>query len=129
MVGRRRGARGGGLFGGGYVSLFIPCRSCGGSNGVCLHGHTSWLGVRGHFACVSWCGVPFFFLLCGALRLDGLFPLSLSPTLLVPWLPRPMHEGDSSECALLLLVAWRLCPFPRELTSAPFRRVAAWRIV
>ena len=34
VVGRRRGARGGGLFGGGYVSLCIPCCACGGSHGV-----------------------------------------------------------------------------------------------
>ena len=48
---------GGGLFGGGYVSLFIPCRACGGSIGVCMHGHTSWLGVRGHFCMcfMVWC--------------------------------------------------------------------------
>ena len=64
-----------------------------------------------------------------ALRLGGLFPLSLSNTLLVPWLPRPLRAGDSSGCALLLVVAWRLCPFPRAMTSAPFRHVAAWRIV
>ena len=83
----------------------------------------------GTFARVSWCGVPFLIFQCGALRLGGLFPLSLSHTLLVPWVPRPMRAGDSSGCALLFVVAPRLCPFPRALTSAPFRRVAAWRIV
>ena len=34
VVGRRWGACGGRLFGGGYVSLFIPCCACGGSRGV-----------------------------------------------------------------------------------------------
>ena len=87
------------------------------------------LASAGTFACVSWCGVPFFIFPCGALRSGGLFPLSLSHTLLVPWLPRPMRVGDSSGCARLLVVAWRLCSFPRALTSAPLRRVAAWRIV
>ena len=87
------------------------------------------LASAGTFAFFSWCGVPFFIFRCGAVRLGGLFPLSLSHTLLVPWLPCPMHAGDSSRRALLLVVAWRLCPFPRALTSAPFRRVAAWRIV
>ena len=69
-VGRRRGARGGGWFGGG---LFIPWRACGGSLGVCVHGHTS---------CVCFMvfhGFPVFS--CGALRLGGLFSLMLSHTL------------------------------------------------
>ena len=132
-VGRRRGAHGGGLFGGGYVSLFIPWRACGGSHGVCVHGHTSWLlGARGHF-CVRFMvfhGFPVF--PCGALRSGGLFPLMLSHTLtlLVSWRPRPMRAGDVSGRALLLVVVRPLCPFPRALrTSAPFRRVAAWPIV
>ena len=42
------------------------------------------LASAGTFACVSWSGVPFFIFQCGALRLGGLFPLSLSHTLLVP---------------------------------------------
>ena len=66
---------------------------------------------------------------CGALRLGGLFPLSLSHTLLVPWLSCPMRAGDSRGRALLLVVAWPLCPFSPALTSASLRRVAAWHIV
>ena len=87
------------------------------------------LASVGTFACVSWCGVPLFIFLCGALRWGGLFSLSLSHTLLLPWLPCPMRAGNSSGCALLLVVAWQLCPFARALTSAPLRSVAAWRIV
>ena len=118
---RWRGARGVSLFGGG---LFIPWRACGGSHGVCVHGHTS---------CVSFMvfhDFPVFS--CGALRLGGLFPLTLSHTLtlLVSWRPRPMRAGDVSGRALLLVAVRPLCPFPRVLrTSAPFRCVAAWRIV
>ena len=120
-VGRQRGARGIGLFGGG---LFIPWRACGGSHGVCVHAHTS---------CVCFMvfhGFPVF--ACGPLRLVGLFPLMLSHTLnlLVSWRPRSMRAGDVSGRALLLVVVRPLCPFPRALrTSAPFCRVAAWRIV
>ena len=69
-VGRRRGARGVGLFSGG---LFIPWRACGGSHGVYVHRHTS---------CV--CFIVFQCFLCFfvcALRLGGLFPLMLSATL------------------------------------------------
>ena len=40
------------------------------------------LASAGTAACVSWCSVPFFIFLCGALRLGGLFPLSLSHTFL-----------------------------------------------
>ena len=120
-VGRRRGARGVGLFSGG---LFIPWRACGGSHGVYVHRHTS---------CV--CFIVFQCFLCFfvcALRLGGLFPLMLSATLtlLVSWRPRPMRAGDVSWRALLLLAVGPLCPFPRALrTSAPFCHVAAWRIV
>ena len=71
------------------------------------------LASAGTFACVSWCGVPFFFSPCGALRLGGLFPLSISHTLLVPWLPCPMRAGDSSGRALLLVVhGVAVVPFP-----------------
>ena len=75
--GRRRGAHGVGLFGGGS---FIPWPACGGSHGLCVHGHTS---------CVFFMvfhGFPVFS--CGALRLGGLFPLMLSHILtsLVSWL-------------------------------------------
>ena len=120
-VGRQRGARGGSLFGGG---LFIPWRACGGSHGQCVHEHTSCvcLIVSHGFPVDS----------CGALRLGGLFPLMLSHTLtlLVSWGPRPMRAGDVRGRALLLVAVRLLCPFPRALrTSAPFRRVAAWRIV
>ena len=87
------------------------------------------LAPAGTLACVSWCGVPFSIFPCGALRLGGLFPLTLSHTLLVPWLPCPMCAGDSSGRALLLVVAWPLCFFPRALTSAPLRLVTAWGIV
>ena len=132
-VGRQRGARGSGLFGGRYISLFIPWRACSGSHGVCVHGHTSRpLGARGH-SCVCFMvfhGFPVFW--CGALRLGGLFPLMLSHTLtsLVSWRPRPMRAGDVSGRAVLLVVVRPLCPFPRALrTSAPFRQVAACRIV
>ena len=120
-VGRRRGAPGVSLFGGGS---FIPWRACGGSHGVCVHRHTS---------CVCFLvfhGSPV--LSCGALRLGGLFPLMLSHTLtlLVSWRPCPMRAGDVSGRALLLVAVRQLCPFPRALrTSAPFSRVASWRIV
>ena len=63
-VGRRRGARGVGLLGGG---LFIPWRPCGGSQGMCVHGHTS---------CVCFMvfhGFPVFS--CGALPFGGSLPL------------------------------------------------------
>ena len=120
-VGRLRGARGGGWFGSG---LFIPWRACGGSLGVCVHGHTS---------CVCFMVFHGFHVFsCGALRYGGLFPLMLSHTLtlLVSWRSRPMRAGDVSGRALFLVVMWPLGPFPRALrTSAPFRRVAAWRIV
>ena len=108
--------------------LYLVVRAAAPTACACMdipHG----LASAGTFACVSWCGVPFFIFPCGALRFGGLFPLSLSHTLLVPWLPCPMRAGDSSGCALLLVVAWRLCPLPRVLTSAPFSRVAAWRVV
>ena len=91
---------------------------------MCVHGHTS---------CVCFMvfhGFPVFS--CGALRLGGLFPLTLSHTLtlLVSWRLRPMRAGDVSGCALLLVVVRPLCPFPCALRiSAPFCRVAAWRIV
>ena len=120
-VGRRRGAWGAGLFGGGSC---IPWRACSGSHGVCVHGHTS---------CVCFTvfhGFPVFS--CGALLLRGLFPLMLSHTLtlLVSWRSRPMRAGDVSGRALLLVALRPLCPFPRALrTSAPFRRLATWRIV
>ena len=120
-VGRRRGARGVGLFGGG---LFIPWRACGGSHGVCVHGHTSCVCL------MVFHGFPVFS--CGALLSGGLFPLMLSHTLtlLVLWRARPMCAGDVSGCAFLLVAVRLLCPFPPALrTSAPFRRVAAWRIV
>ena len=120
-VGRRRGARGVGLFSGG---LFIPWRACGGSHGVCVHGHSS---------CVCFMvfhGFPVFSR-C-ALRLGHPFPLMLSHTLtlLVSWRPRPMPAGDVSGRAFLLVAVRPLCPLPLALrTSAPSRRVAAWRIV
>ena len=76
VVGRRRGARGGGLFGGGYISLFIPCCACGGSHGVCVHGHIPWLlGARGH-SCMCfmlWCTFVYFSVLRFAFR--GSLPL------------------------------------------------------
>ena len=108
-VGRRRGARGVNLFGGGS---FIPWRACGDSHGVCVHGHTS---------CVCFMvfhGFPVFS--CGALRLGGLFPLLLSHTLtlLVSWGPRPMRAGDVSGRALLLVAVRPLYPFPRALRIA-----------
>ena len=65
-LGRRRCARGGGWFGGG---LFIPWRACGGSLGVCVHGHTSCV------CSMVFHGFPVFS--CGALRFGGLFPLTL----------------------------------------------------
>ena len=121
VVGRRRGAPGVGLFGGG---LFIPWRACGGSHGVCVHGHTS---------CVCFMVFHGFSVFSsGALRLGGLFPLMLSHTLtlLVSWRPCPMRAGDVSGRALLLVAVRRLCPFFLALrTSAPFSRVASWRIV
>ena len=115
-VGRRRGARNVVLFAGGS---FVPWRACGGSHGMCVHGHTS---------CVCFMvfhGFPVFS--CGALCLGRLFPLMLSHTLtlLVSWRPRPMRAGDVSGRALLLVAVRLLCPIPRALrTPAPFRRVA-----
>ena len=76
-------------------------------------------------ACVSWfpCFFVWRFAFGGSLLLDAF-------THLVSRRPRPMRAGDVSGRALLLVVVWPLCPFPRALrTSAPFRRVAAWRIV
>ena len=126
LVGRRPGAHGGCLFGGGYISLFIPCCACGGSAGVCLHWHTSWpLGARGH-SCVCfmmWCAFPCFFVWRFVFWLKANL---LSHTLLVSWRPRPMRAGDDSRCALSLVLARPMCSFPRALcTSASFRRVAA----
>ena len=75
-------------------------------------------------------GVVCLFFFRVALSASVVFsPCQSRKTLLVPWLPRPMCAGDSSGCPLLLVVVWQLCPFPRALTSAPLRRVAAWRIV
>ena len=93
-VGRRCGAPGVGLFGGGS---FIPWRACGGSHGVCVHGHTSCVCFMVYH------GFPVFS--CGTLRLGGLFPLMLSHTLtlLVSWRPRPMLTGDVSGRAYLLV--------------------------
>ena len=120
-AGRRRGAPGGGWFGGG---VFISWRAYGGSLGVCVHGHTSCV------CCMVFHG--FSFLSGGPLRLGGLFPLMLSHTLtlLVAWCPRPMRAGDVSRRAHLLAVVRSLCRCPRALrTSAPSCLVAAWRIV
>ena len=128
-------------FGGGVVLVAVVCSVVDTSPCLYLVVHAAaptacacmdiphGLASAGTLACVSWCGVPFLFFPCGALRLGGLFPLLLSHTLLVPWLPCPMRAGDSSGRALLLVVGWPLCPFPRAWTSAPFRRVAAWRIM
>ena len=91
---------------------------------MCVHGHTS------RVCFMVFHGFPVFS--CGALCLGGLFLLLLSHTLslLLSWRPRPMRAGDVSGRAFLLVAVRPLCPFPRALrTSAPLRRVAAWRII
>ena len=85
----------------------------------------AWAYLLRVFHGVSWfpCFFVWRFAFGGSLLLDAF-------THLVSRRPRPMRAGDVSGRALLLLVVWPLCPFPRALrTSAPFRRVAVWRIV